>query len=220
MPTNVDSVTTTSIRTLDKTRKVDNDLGKDAFLQILVAQMANQDPLSPTSDTEFIAQMAQFSSLEQMQNMNASMQTQMTYSYLGKDVASNFIVDGDGNLYRQDVLGVVEAVVKRGGKDYLQVHDYYSGESYLVPPDQVSATMGGGIESMLAKLYELLNKVVENTTPPKAEGETGEDGGKTEGVEGSEGAQTDTETETETEPQAGAGGATQAPAAQGGEAGL
>ena len=51
-----------------------NELGKDAFLQILVAQLANQDPLSPTSDTEFIAQMAQFSSLEQMQNMNASMQ--------------------------------------------------------------------------------------------------------------------------------------------------
>ena len=47
-----------------------NALGKDEFLQLLVTQMQYQDPLNPTSDTEFIAQMAQFSSLEQMQNLN------------------------------------------------------------------------------------------------------------------------------------------------------
>lgn len=47
-----------------------NDLDKDAFLRLLTTQLANQDPLNPIEDREFIAQLAQFSSLEQMQNLN------------------------------------------------------------------------------------------------------------------------------------------------------
>ena len=50
-----------------------NDLDKDAFLQLLVAQLQNQDPLEPQDNGEFIAQMAQFSTLEQMNNMTSSM---------------------------------------------------------------------------------------------------------------------------------------------------
>ena len=49
-------------------------LDKDAFLGLLVAQMKYQDPLEPTSNTEFVAQYAQFSSLEQMQNMANTME--------------------------------------------------------------------------------------------------------------------------------------------------
>lgn len=48
--------------------------GKDMFLKLLMAQMSNQDPLNPIKDREFIAQMAQFSSLEEMQEMNENMQ--------------------------------------------------------------------------------------------------------------------------------------------------
>jgi len=47
-----------------------DDLGKDAFLTLLVAQMENQDPLSPMEGTEFTAQLAQYSSLEQLYNVN------------------------------------------------------------------------------------------------------------------------------------------------------
>lgn len=50
-----------------------NDLDKNAFLQLLVAQLQNQDPLEPQDNGEFIAQMAQFSTLEQMNNMTSSM---------------------------------------------------------------------------------------------------------------------------------------------------
>ena len=55
--------------------KRSNDLDKDAFLRLLTTQLANQDPLSPMEDREFIAQLAQFSSLEQMTALNQTMET-------------------------------------------------------------------------------------------------------------------------------------------------
>jgi len=61
-------------RNQETTKKTDN-LDKDTFLKLLVTQMQNQDPLNPMEDREFIAQMAQFSSLEQMQQLNENMQT-------------------------------------------------------------------------------------------------------------------------------------------------
>lgn len=49
--------------------KATDALGKDAFLNLLVTQMQNQNPLQPQADGEFLAQLAQFSSLEQLQVM-------------------------------------------------------------------------------------------------------------------------------------------------------
>lgn len=47
-----------------------SSLDKDAFLKLLVSQVKNQDPMQPQGSTEYVAQLAQFSSLEQMQNLN------------------------------------------------------------------------------------------------------------------------------------------------------
>ncbi|HPZ77136.1 MAG TPA: flagellar hook capping FlgD N-terminal domain-containing protein, partial [Thermosynergistes sp.] len=62
--------TTTEMYSTAQTREIKTELDKDSFLRILVAQLTNQDPLEPLKDTEFIAQMAQFSELEQMMNIS------------------------------------------------------------------------------------------------------------------------------------------------------
>lgn len=57
----------------EKTAQNTQTLGKDDFLKLLVAQMENQDPLNPTDPTEFTAQLSQFSSLEQLYNVNENL---------------------------------------------------------------------------------------------------------------------------------------------------
>ena len=80
-------------------RAVTSELDKDAFLKLLIAELSNQDPLNPMDDREFIAQMAQFSTLEQMTNMTkaleglSSMEQYSAVNYVGKKVA--FTQTGD-----------------------------------------------------------------------------------------------------------------------------
>jgi flagellar basal-body rod modification protein FlgD len=57
---------------------VDSGLGQNAFLQLLVTQLQHQDPLQPQDDTQFLAQLAQFTSLEQLTQINTSMQQLVT----------------------------------------------------------------------------------------------------------------------------------------------
>ena len=68
MPT-VPSTTSPTTTTAATSAVSGTVLGKDDFLKLLVGQLRNQDPLNPTSDTDFIGQMAQFSQLEQTTNM-------------------------------------------------------------------------------------------------------------------------------------------------------
>jgi flagellar basal-body rod modification protein FlgD len=56
-----------------KSRLATDALGRDAFLQLLTTQLSHQDPLKPQGDTEFIAQLAQFSSLEQLTQMRGTL---------------------------------------------------------------------------------------------------------------------------------------------------
>ena len=76
----------TSYGSSSSTTKSNQELGKDEFLKLLVTQLKTQDPLSPLEDKDFIAQMAQFTSLEQMKNMNNSVQITQATSFIGKQV--------------------------------------------------------------------------------------------------------------------------------------
>ncbi|WP_299090085.1 flagellar hook assembly protein FlgD [uncultured Metabacillus sp.] len=63
-----------------------SSLGKDEFLKILMAQLQHQDPLNPMEDKEFIAQMAQFSSLEQTTNMANMLERFLTTQTQGESI--------------------------------------------------------------------------------------------------------------------------------------
>lgn len=102
-------------------RKVgENALGKDAFMTLLVAQMQNQDPLNPSSDTEWISQLAQFSSLEMMENLNTQIANQSALGLVGKNVIVN--IDGT-DPDKGQVAGYVQFVELKDGKAYLSIND-------------------------------------------------------------------------------------------------
>lgn len=96
-------------------REIKQDLDKDAFLRLLVTQLANQDPTNPMDDRDFMAQMAQFSSLEQMVNMTKQLEKMavtnqtLAVSYIGRVVA--FYQDsGDPSLPGMEMAALVQAV--------------------------------------------------------------------------------------------------------------
>ena len=69
-----------------KAKESSSSLGKDDFLQLLVAQMKYQDPMEPTSNTEYIQQYATYSELEQMMNMSETMDLQRASGLVGQMV--------------------------------------------------------------------------------------------------------------------------------------
>ncbi|WP_156478592.1 flagellar hook capping FlgD N-terminal domain-containing protein [Anaerosporomusa subterranea] len=115
MMATIAGITTKQTQTsTDTTNKSANDeLGKDAFLKLLITQLSNQDPLSPTNDTEFISQMAQFSALEQMTNLNSSMTSVQAASMIGKLIT--WAEDGE------ELGGLVSAVRISNGEPSLVV---------------------------------------------------------------------------------------------------
>jgi flagellar basal-body rod modification protein FlgD len=74
-------------------------LGKDDFLNLLITQLQNQDPLNPAESTEFTAQLAQFSSLEQLNNINANLKNMELFqsavtnsqavSFIGREITAS-----------------------------------------------------------------------------------------------------------------------------------
>ncbi len=97
--TSLDLITNSYQSTATEANEKSDALGKDDFLKMLVAQLENQDPLNPMDGTDFSAQLAQFSQLEQLMNLNTSMATLAAsfsdesekdlMSYLGKQVSGN-----------------------------------------------------------------------------------------------------------------------------------
>ena len=119
------AATATSAKTSTSTSatKTADIMGKEDFLTLLVAQLQNQDPLNPDDPTEFTAQLAQFSSLEQLYNLNESMAGLTTaqanseklsaLSLIGKEVSyngSSFTYEGDPIAVGYQLDGIASGV--------------------------------------------------------------------------------------------------------------
>ena len=101
-------------------------LSKDAFLQLLVTQLRNQNPLEPLSNTEYIAQMAQFTTVEQLMNLA----NEMTALRNNLGIASGLIgmsvqwTEMDSATGQPVILqGIVEAIIVRDGETLAKVGD-------------------------------------------------------------------------------------------------
>lgn len=103
------------------------NLGKDDFLNLMMVQLRNQDPLNVMQDQQFIAQMAQFSTLEQTTNLNLAMENLTGFSQLsqganliGKEVEA--VLPAQGDQTENTITGQVEEVRLQDGKIKLLVN--------------------------------------------------------------------------------------------------
>ncbi|MBR4668128.1 MAG: hypothetical protein IKO76_05150 [Butyrivibrio sp.] len=112
--TNLDSSTTSS------TNSMPSGYDKDAFMKILVAQMKYQDPLEPTSNTEYISQYATFTQVEQLSNMANSMSLSRASELVGKTVVISQRSSDTGQV--SEVMGTVDYVTYSGNKAYLNIN--------------------------------------------------------------------------------------------------
>lgn len=147
-------------------RQPQNDLGKDAFMQLLVTQLRYQDPLNPMDNQAFMAQMAQFSALEQMMNMSQAMDRSNTHELIGKVVEASYKDPASNQM--ELVVGKVDGVVTRNSQHFLLVNgkeielkDVHS----VIDPSLVSNTE-------IASGFELIGKTVQATIKDE---ETGKD---------------------------------------------
>ena len=167
-------------------------LGKDAFLKILMTQLQNQDPTKPMDDSQFIAQMAQFSSLEQMTNLTAAFQefaavqeqSQMIeYSnFVGKNVKWHEVTeekDDKGMPITIEGTGSIIGIKYVGGNV-----EFTLADGKVINPGNISEVLSGGTGSNPNSLVEasmLIGKTVsyipvstepEGTKPAEEETET------------------------------------------------
>lgn len=153
VPQSADRITAGQQRNINK-----SILGKDDFLKLLVTQLRYQNPLQPMEDKEFISQMATFSSLEQMQNMNTTigsladsinnqwlpqMMVREAGQMVGREVGY-LNLDEAGEL--QILAGIVDSVIIQMGIPYLII----DGEA--VSLDQITA-IGGSVVGMETEYY-------------------------------------------------------------------
>ena len=152
-----------------------SNLNKDSFLQLLVAQMKYQDPLEPTSNTEYIAQYATFSQVEQLQNMAQTMDSSSAMQLVGKYVTVDVTTASGATT---TVSGRVDYVERSGSKtllyidgvpynyenlntvwdsDYLEAYQagstWASAVTALPSPDQLTLDYKNSVE-MLRKTYD------------------------------------------------------------------
>ncbi|MGN0435300.1 MAG: flagellar hook capping FlgD N-terminal domain-containing protein [Wujia sp.] len=105
-----------------KSKDNSSDLDKDAFLQLLVTQMRYQDPLDPGDSTEYMSQLAQYSSLEATMNISSTLEKGNALNLVGQYVIMN-TTDSTGE--QSMISGLVEYATVKDGEVLLSINDKY-----------------------------------------------------------------------------------------------
>lgn len=157
----------TSSDSLANSKKDNSVVDSDTFLTLLVAEMQNQDPLEPTSNTEWVSQYATFTQVEQIGEMRDSMDTLRANSMVGKEVIMAVTSESTGET--NYVRGTVDYVTIENGEPYLVINeekysiddlDSVASEEYFTAYDKYSEFV-----SMMDALPNLnvLDKSYKNT---------------------------------------------------------
>ena len=120
---------------------------KDQFMQLLVAQMKYQDPLEPTSNTEYISEYATFTQVEQLSSMSDAMTLQTASNLVGKTVIVN-TEDSSGNTVQ--IEGKVDYITYDNGDVYLNI----DGNSYSA--DNVASVVDDTYYSQINNAYDFV----------------------------------------------------------------
>lgn len=139
--------------TSEASEKGKTSLGKDDFLQLLVAQMKYQDPLEPTSNTEYIAQYATFSEVEQMQNMSQSMDLSRASGLVGKTVE---VTTTSESGVESTIMGKVDYVKYENGKALVAIDEsLYSLDDVTYVCDEAYLTAYGLASTLVSDVAKL-----------------------------------------------------------------
>ena len=138
----IGDVTSTSAATSATAVPPGGKMGKDEFLKLLVAQLKNQDPMNPSNGQEMAAQLAQFSSLEQLTQIGSSLETQGGY-----------------------LQGVIGSLAASGAQAAIGKPVVAYGEHVYVPKEgeaKVRFTAGGGGGSATLRIFDAAGKEIGN----------------------------------------------------------
>ena len=113
-------VDTSASATSASKEKTNNNLDKEDFLNLLVAQMKYQDPLQPQSNTEYVSQLATFTQVEATENMAHTAESLEAGGLIGKTVIMRPTNPVTGET--SDVVGVVDYMMKEGSNIYLAIN--------------------------------------------------------------------------------------------------
>ena len=147
-------VDTSASATSSSKEKTNNNLDKDDFLNLLVAQMKYQDPLEPQSNTEYVSQLATFTQVEATENMAHTAESLEAGGLIGKTVIMRPTNSVTGET--SDVVGVVDYMMKEGSNIYLAINGslYNLDDLYTVADSEYmdAVVIADDFESTIAQV--------------------------------------------------------------------
>ena len=147
-------VDTSASATSSSKEKTNNNLDKDDFLNLLVAQMKYQDPLEPQSNTEYVSQLATFTQVEATENMAHTAESLEAGGLIGKTVIMRPTNSVTGET--SDVVGVVDYMMKEGSNIYLAINGslYNLDDLYTVADSEYmdAVVIADDFESTIAQM--------------------------------------------------------------------